>query len=333
MKKTISVLAVVFVILFASLSVAAAMGQSQPTTEEAKVAVEEVTIIEETTETERLYDGLWFLGFNLHKDIFDGENGLKVKKAIGLSINRDEIANKIIGGTMVPDSVIPKTMNGYQADSLDLPYDAKQAKALMIEAGFPMNDQRIKGLALLHTDGDKTIKIAKLIKQNLSAIGVKVDLVQVSFREEGKWQEALESGKFHMFLMGYKAADFGTLFIGDKKTKLFHKVDCEDMPDPKNQVFLSSYEEAIKQGFAPCKKCNPQPEPPTNTYELVEPLFHTGGSANFTFFRNIRVDNLLDQISIMDTSLVHERGEKFKEINTLLCKELPSIPLFYITKL
>jgi hypothetical protein len=155
----------------------------------------------------------------------------------------------------------------------------------------------------------------------------------VAYRDEEKWQNALQSGKFHLFLMGYKATNFGALFIGDTKTMLFHKIGCTQLPSPDRQVFLNSFAEAQARGFTPCKICKPTKEAPVNTYDLLNPLFYSKGNANFCFYQNAKVDNLLDQIAIMDVSLHAERTEKFQKINSILCEELPVIPLFYIEKL
>ncbi len=48
-------------------------------------------------------------------------------------------------------------------------------------------------------------------------------------------------------------------YVGSNKTKKFHLKDCvwaEKMKD-ENKVYLSGYNEFIKQGFTPCKTCNP----------------------------------------------------------------------------
>lgn|GEM_PF-1935436 len=46
-------------------------------------------------------------------------------------------------------------------------------------------------------------------------------------------------------------------YIGNRNTKKFHRVSCSYLPDPKNQVKLNSREEAVNNGYIPCKKCNP----------------------------------------------------------------------------
>lgn len=49
----------------------------------------------------------------------------------------------------------------------------------------------------------------------------------------------------------------GEGYIGNKNTKKFHRATCHTLPDEKNRVELKSRDEAIKQGYVPCKKCNP----------------------------------------------------------------------------
>lgn len=48
-------------------------------------------------------------------------------------------------------------------------------------------------------------------------------------------------------------------YIGNKKTKKFHKADCSSVKDMKdsNKVELSTRDEAIDLGYQPCKRCNP----------------------------------------------------------------------------
>lgn len=49
----------------------------------------------------------------------------------------------------------------------------------------------------------------------------------------------------------------GDYYIGNAKSGVFHDSDCSYLPDSKNQVIISSREEAISQGYRPCGHCNP----------------------------------------------------------------------------
>lgn len=44
-------------------------------------------------------------------------------------------------------------------------------------------------------------------------------------------------------------------FIGNKNSKKFHLPTCSGLPDPKNQVIFSSFDDAEAEGYAPCGNC------------------------------------------------------------------------------
>lgn len=46
-------------------------------------------------------------------------------------------------------------------------------------------------------------------------------------------------------------------FIGNINSKKFHTPDCSTLPAKKNQVYFFKREDAIENGFVPCKKCFP----------------------------------------------------------------------------
>lgn len=46
-------------------------------------------------------------------------------------------------------------------------------------------------------------------------------------------------------------------YIGNKKTKKFHKSTCSYLPDKSNQITFDSREEAIAAGYDPCGHCHP----------------------------------------------------------------------------
>ncbi|MCX5726624.1 MAG: ABC transporter substrate-binding protein [Candidatus Saganbacteria bacterium] len=278
------------------------------------------------------YDGVWFLGFNMEKDVFNGGSGKLVRKAISLSVNKERI-NKIIGTEIIPTGIIPSGMPGFDPAQSGYQLNTKKAKTLMAGAGYSVMDKRLKNLTLLHTDGVKTIEIAKWIKRDLQVLGIDVQFVEVKYSDQTTWNNELKSGKYDMFLMGYKATPMGPLLVGDRDSKLFHTVDCPDIPIPEKQVLFDSYDEAVKAGYKPDEACSPKKDKEVDTYSLLDPLFHSYGEANFTFYRKGEVDRLLDQVSLIDISIKTSREEKFKEINKVLLEDPPVVPLFYITKL
>ena len=235
------------------------------------------------------FDGIWFLGFNLRRAPF---NEPAVRRAVAACVNETSIAKELMGEEIVPIGFIPPSLPGY--DPLLVPYknDPAYAKSLMKQAGYPLTDKRLKKLTLLHTDGVKTIAIAKELQQELKMLGMKVELVEVSYRDTDKWQKELKSGQHQLFLLGYKA--------------------------DRDQPFSSA--EAPAGG-------------PADSAALLEPLFRTGGAANFTGYSNPTADMLFDQLSVLPSTLSGERDLKLKSINGILYKELPGLVLFYIEKL
>lgn len=57
----------------------------------------------------------------------------------------------------------------------------------------------------------------------------------------------------------YAAASSETPYIGNMNTKKFHRFNCASVNDIKesNKVSLSTREEAIDDGYAPCGRCKP----------------------------------------------------------------------------
>ncbi len=46
-------------------------------------------------------------------------------------------------------------------------------------------------------------------------------------------------------------------YIGNKNTKKFHKPTCSSLPAEHNRVYFDSRDEAVGEGYIPCKRCNP----------------------------------------------------------------------------
>ncbi len=155
---------------------------------------------------EESYDGLWFLGFNMKKDIFNGQKGKLLRQAFNYAIDRQYICKNIIGDNNIPTGVIPMGMPGSNIDIKGYPYSPAEATKLIRQAGYSKRDRRLKGLLLIHTNGVKTVQIAQLIKKDLSAVGIEIKLKNVDYEEEDAWENELMEKKEHLFLMGYKSS-------------------------------------------------------------------------------------------------------------------------------
>jgi competence protein ComEC len=49
----------------------------------------------------------------------------------------------------------------------------------------------------------------------------------------------------------------GTVYIGNARSHIFHRLSCSTLPPAKNAVYFRSRAEAVSQGYRPCRRCNP----------------------------------------------------------------------------
>jgi phosphatidylserine/phosphatidylglycerophosphate/cardiolipin synthase-like enzyme len=51
-------------------------------------------------------------------------------------------------------------------------------------------------------------------------------------------------------------------YIGNRNSKCLHEATCANLPAPRNRVYFSSKEEALKEGYKPCHRCVSRPADP-----------------------------------------------------------------------
>uniref|UniRef100_UPI001F12D68A ABC transporter substrate-binding protein n=1 Tax=Pseudomonas viridiflava TaxID=33069 RepID=UPI001F12D68A len=100
---------------------------------------------------------------------------VRVRKALSLAINRQAINERIMQGTVTEaNQWMPANTFGYNPDVKNIPYDAKQVKDLLAQAGFPEGFQ-----LTVHVPGDRypqAPEVMQAVAQFWSRIGVKVQL-------------------------------------------------------------------------------------------------------------------------------------------------------------
>ena len=100
---------------------------------------------------------------------------LKVRQALSLAINRKAIVERILQNTVTEaNQWMPANTFGYNHQVKDIPFDARQAKALLAEAGYPEGFQ-----LTVHVPGDRyplAPESMQAVAQFWARIGVKVDL-------------------------------------------------------------------------------------------------------------------------------------------------------------
>ncbi len=118
----------------------------------------------------------------------------KVRQALNLAVDRDQMAGIILVGLAEPaHQGAPKGTFGYNPELPPYPVDIVRARALLAEAGYP-NGLNLKIDVLTNLSPNDTLLYQKMA-QDLSQIGVKVELNSVLFSSylrkysSGDWKD------------------------------------------------------------------------------------------------------------------------------------------------
>ncbi len=145
---------------------------------------------------------------------------IRVRKAMYMAINEDEIIEKVMRGHATPAAQIPDPPTiGYNADLKRLPYDPAQAKKLLAEAGYP------NGFTVTLTGpNDRYVqdeKICEAVAKYLAKVGIKVDL---DVKPKSIFFPQVADGVLDFYLIGWFD---GTYDMGRTYFKLAHSRDAE----------------------------------------------------------------------------------------------------------
>jgi len=143
---------------------------------------------------------------------------IRVRQAIYMAINEDEIIEKVMRGHAAPAAQIPDPPTiGYNADLKRLPYDPAKAKELLKAAGFE------KGFELtLVGPNDRYVqdaKIAEAVVKYLAKVGIQAKL---DVKPKAIFFPEVNQGKTYFYLIGWFD---GTFDMGRTYFKLIHTRD------------------------------------------------------------------------------------------------------------
>ncbi len=134
----------------------------------------------------------------------DGENPLldaRVREAISLAINRDAIAERIMGGYAQPaGELLPPPMFGSNDRPVD-PYDPERAQELLAEAGYPDGFEITLG-----TPNDRYIndaQVAQAVAQMLAQVGITVN---VDASTASQFFSRRNAQEFPLYMAGWGAS-------------------------------------------------------------------------------------------------------------------------------
>jgi len=145
---------------------------------------------------------------------------IRVRKAIYMAINEDEIIKKIMRGHASPAAQVPDVPTiGYNASITRLPYNPQKAKQLLKEAGYGNGfDITLSG------PNDRYVqdaKIAEAVARYLAKVGIRVKL---DVKPKSIFFPEVVGGKLDFYLIGWFD---GTFDMGRTYFKLAHTRDDE----------------------------------------------------------------------------------------------------------
>ena len=165
---------------------------------------------------------------------------LKVRQAIMMGINEDEIISRLLNNKAVRADQLPHPRHrGFNPDIVRPKYDVDAAKKLLAEAGYP------DGLDLdIYVPNNRYIRdqdIGLAVAQQLSKIGIRVNLVARSYTVHFK---EIQQKKLNIYLIGWEELTFDSARL----LGTFIKSDAKWGWSPKSEEFDAMLEEADQIG-------------------------------------------------------------------------------------
>jgi len=167
--------------------------------------------------------GSYFFDFGFADPVVGGDKNLKLRQAISLAIDRDEINNKVYDGVRnIPTGITPPGIPGFKADLCKYcKFDKTEAKKLYDEwtaAGGKLDAP----LKLSFNSGGGHEGVVQIIQANLKAnLGIETELNSI---EKGYFREIAKEGACQICRSGW-FADYPT--YGNFMVDLFGKVSID----------------------------------------------------------------------------------------------------------
>lgn len=157
---------------------------------------------------------LSYIGFNTEKEPF---NDVKVRQAIAMLINKDEIIEGVYEGFGIPAvGPLAPGIFGFNEDMKVVEYNVEKAKKLLKEAGFENGFKT----TIWTNNNQQRMDTAILVQQKLKAVNIDVEVEVMEF---GTFVDKTAVGEHDMFILGWSNptgdADYGmyALFHSSQK--------------------------------------------------------------------------------------------------------------------
>ena len=157
---------------------------------------------------------LSYVGFNTEKKPFDDP---KVRQAISMMVNKDEIIEGVYDGFGIPaKGPLAPGIFGFNDDAHPIEYNVEEAKKLMAEAGLADGFKT----TIWTNDNPQRMDTAIVLQDSLKELNIEVEIEVMEF---GAYLEKTADGEHDMFILGWSNptgdADYGmyALFHSSQK--------------------------------------------------------------------------------------------------------------------
>ncbi len=143
---------------------------------------------------------IFYLGMNSTGKDYAPFKDRRVRQAIGMAIDRDRIADQVLGGiNQAAYSIVPPGVVGHRADAAALKFNVDAARKLLAEAGYP-GGKGLPPVEMRFRDGYRDISlvaedIAAQLKENL---GMDVSLKMTEWKAYLDRDNRGENAFYHM---------------------------------------------------------------------------------------------------------------------------------------
>ncbi|WP_087972310.1 glutathione ABC transporter substrate-binding protein [Oceanobacillus rekensis] len=206
--------------------------------------VEQVENTDELNVGRQESSSLAYIGFNMEKEPF---NDVRVRQAISMAIDKEEIINGIYDGVGIPaKGPLAPGIFGHDEDLDGLEYNVDEAKALLEEAGYPDGFSA----TIWSNDDRQRVDTATNVQAQLAEIGIDLE---VEIMEWGAMLEETANGEHEMMVFGW------TTVTGDADNGMYPLFHSDNLGAPGNRTFtvdeeLDTYLDEARQTADPDKR-------------------------------------------------------------------------------
>ncbi|MBU9711335.1 glutathione ABC transporter substrate-binding protein [Evansella tamaricis] len=167
---------------------------------------------------------LSYVSFNVDKEPF---NDPRVRQAISLAINQEEIIDGIYQGNGIPAiGPLAPDVFGYDPDVSGLLYDPDRARSLLEEAGYADGFET----TIWTNDNEQRVETAIYIQSVLGEYNIDVSIEEL---EWGAYLERTGNGEHDMFILGWSTV------TGDADYGMYALLHSSNAGAPGNRSFIA----------------------------------------------------------------------------------------------